>query len=73
MRRLRPVVALKDCKGSKGRACFQRYMPEMEKDTGDKHKLSTKAWTKPLLVITTQPGEKNKPVLLVRVYCAALK
>ena len=29
----------------------------MERDTGDKHKLSTKAWTKPVFAITTQLGE----------------
>ena len=52
-------VFQKDCKGSKGRACFQRYMPEMQRETGDKHKLSTKAWTRPVIAITTQPGEKN--------------
>ena len=48
-------VFQKDCTASKGRACFQRHIPEIETDTGDKHKSSTKAWT-------TQPREENKSV-----------
>ena len=34
-------VFQKDCKASKGRACFQRHIPEIKTDTGDKHKRST--------------------------------